>query len=106
MAPVILESPEQRWECPSCDLQQLTRRRDVHTEFHHCRGLAGLWAPMVAAGTHAEHRPVEREDYIGCDLVQLDGNGRPVMSVVTVTDERQDCTIYAPTSAASGAANL
>jgi hypothetical protein len=74
---------EQRWECPSCDLQQVTHRADVHTEFHHCAGLAGLWAPMVAAGTRAEHRAVEREDYIGAERVQVDGNGRPVMSVVT-----------------------
>jgi hypothetical protein len=95
---------EQRWECPSCDLQQVTHRADVHTEFHHCAGLAGLWAPMVAAGTRAEHRAVEREDYIGAERVQVDGNGRPVMSVVTVTDDRQDCTIYAPASVADGSA--
>jgi hypothetical protein len=76
----------------------------VHTEFHHCAGLAGLWAPMVAAGTRAEHRAVEREDYIGAERVQVDGNGRPVMSVVTVTDDRQDCTIYAPASVADGSA--
>ena len=44
----ILGVPEQRWECPSCDLQQVTHRSDAHTEFHHCRGLAGLWAPRVA----------------------------------------------------------
>lgn len=105
MAPVMLNSPEKRWECPSCDLIQVTRRTDAHTEFHHCAGLAGLWAPMVPAGARAEHRTVERQDYVAGDQVQHDGNGRPVMSVVTVTDERQDCTIYAPTSAAFGVAN-
>lgn len=101
----ILAAPEQRWECPACDLQQVTHRRDVHTEFHHCRGLAGLWAPMVPAGTRAEHRTNEREDFIAGEQVQYDGNGRPVMNVVTVTDDRQDCTIYAPMSVIDGSAN-
>lgn len=97
----ILQPPERRWECPSCDLTQVTRRRDVHTEFHHCSGLAGLWTPMVSAGTRAEHRAVEREDYIGKELVQY-ADGRPVMSVVTVRDDGQDCTIFAPAAAGSG----
>lgn len=93
--------PEQRWECPSCDLQQVTHRRDVHTEFHHCRGLAGLWAPMVPAGTRAEHRTNEREDYIGRDLPQMH-EGRPLLNLVTVRDDGQDCTIYAPTAVGDG----
>jgi hypothetical protein len=100
----ILSPREQRWECPSCDLQQVTQRADVHTEFHHCHGLAGLWAPMVPAGTKAEHRTAEREDYIGGDQVQLH-EGRPVMSLTTVRDDGEDCTIYAPTSTAFGAVN-
>ena len=50
MAPVILARPEQRWECPSCDLQQVTHRSDAHTEFHHCAGLAGLSAAVRNAG--------------------------------------------------------
>lgn len=101
---VPILAPQQRWECPSCDLRQVTHRADAHTEFHHCRGLAGLWAPMVAAGTRAEHRPVEREDFIGKELVQLH-EGRPVMSLTTVRDEGQDCTIYAPSATASGSAH-
>ncbi len=98
---VPLLAPEQRWECPACDLRQLTCRGDVHTEFHHCAGMAGLWVPMVPAGDRAEHRLVEREDYIGDERVQL-YEGRPVMSVVTTRDDGQDCTIYAPTATASG----
>ena len=97
-------NPEQRWECPACDLQQVTRRAEVHTEFHHCAGLAGLWAPMVPAGTRAEHRQVEREDYIGGEHVQLH-EGRPVMSLTTVRDDGEDCTIYAPSATGSGAAH-
>ena len=105
MAPVILAHPEQRWECPACDLQQVTHRADVHTEFHHCRGLAGLWAPMVPEGTRAEHRVSEREDYIGRDLPQMH-EGRPLLNLVTVREDGQDCTIYAPTAVGDGSATL
>ena len=97
----ILAAPEQRWECPSCSLQQVTKRADVHTEFHHCRGLAGLWAPMVPAGTRAKVETNEREDYIGAEQVQLH-QGRPVMNLVVTRDEGQDCVIFAPSATAHG----
>jgi len=97
----ILATPEQRWECPACDLQQVTRRPDVHTEFHHCQGLAGLWTPMVPAGTRAKVEVNEREDYIGGERVQLH-QGRPVMNVVVTRDDGTDCAIYAPTSVMHG----
>lgn len=95
-APVLLTAPERRWECPSCPATDVTREARPHTRMHNCTGLAGLSVPMVPAGTRAEHRRVEREDYIGGEHVRLDGMGRPVMSVVTVRDEGQDCTVYAP----------
>jgi hypothetical protein len=101
MAPVILDAPEQRWECPSCDLQQVTHRSDVHTEFHHCGGLAGLWAPMVSAGTRAKVETNEREDYVGKERVQLH-QGRPVMNLVVTRDDGQDCVIFAPSAVGDG----
>ena len=97
----ILPTPEQRWECPTCDLQQVTRRADVHTEFHHCGGLAGLWAPMVPAGTRAKVEANEREDYINGEQVQLH-QGRPVMNVLVTRDEGQDCVIFAPSATGAG----
>jgi hypothetical protein len=97
----ILQPPEQRWECSNCDLQQVTRRSDVHTEFHHCAGLAGLWAPMVPAGTRTKVEVNEREDYIGRDLPQMH-QGRPVMNLVVTRDDGQDCIIYAPTAVGDG----
>jgi hypothetical protein len=97
----VFDVPERRWECPSCDLQQVTRRRDVHTQFHHCRGLAGLWAPMVAAGTRAKAEVNEREDYIGSEQVQLH-QGRPVMNLVVTRDDGQDCVIFAPAAGGAG----
>lgn len=98
--PILLR--EQRWECPNCDVTALTRRADVHTEFHRCRGLAGLDAPMVPAGTCCKVEAVERGDYINGDAVQLaPGTGRPVMAAVTTRDDGQDVVVYAPCATAT-----
>jgi hypothetical protein len=96
----LLAAPVRRWECPNCDLQQVTRETLPHSRFHNCAGLAGLSAPMVPAGTRCKVEAVEREDYIGAELVQTDGNGRPVMAIVTTRDEGQDCTVLAPCATA------
>jgi hypothetical protein len=55
-------------------------------------------SPLIKAGVRAKVEAVEREDYIGDELVQLDANGRPIMSVITTRDDGQDCAIYAPTA--------
>lgn len=60
--------------------------------------LAGLTAPFVPAGTAAAHQRIERDDYIAGEAVQTDGNGRPVMALVTHRDDGQDCTVFAPTA--------
>lgn len=93
---------EHRWSCPNCDLEDVTHEASPHTRFHPCRGLAGLTAPMVPAGTRCKVTAHEREDYIAGELVQTDGNGRPVMSVVTTRDDGTDIAVYAPTATASG----
>jgi hypothetical protein len=92
----LLAAPERRWTCPNCHVTATTRRAEPHTEFHPCRGLAGLNAPMVPAGTRAKVEAVERDDYIGREMVQLDGDGRPIMAVVTTRADGQDCAVYAP----------
>lgn len=98
MIPVL--RPEHRWECPNCDLNMVTH--DPRSVLHPCKGLHGLTAPMVPAGTKAKVVAVEREDYIAGDLVQLDPErGRPVMSVVTTRDEGEDTTTYAPCATAT-----
>jgi hypothetical protein len=60
--------------------------------------LRGLTAPFVPEGTKCKVESKEREDYVGKELVQTDGEGRPVMSVVTTRDEGQDCAVMAPTA--------
>jgi len=96
---VILQ-PEQRWTCPNCDLTAVSHD-PATTKFHDCRGLRGLWAPMVPAGTRCKVEAKEREDFTNGDMVTADGEGRVVMSVVTTRDDGQDCAVYAPCATAT-----
>jgi hypothetical protein len=95
---VFALAAERRWECPNCDHTDVTREAQPHTRFHNCPGLAGLSAPMVPAGTRCKVEAIERGDYVRGELVQTDGNGRPVMSVVTTRDDGNDVAVYAPTA--------
>ena len=97
----LLQPPVHRWECGHCSARDTTREARPHTRYHHCPGLAGLLTPMVLEGSGARVRTVEREDYIGSEIVQLDGNGRPVMAVITERpDGSNDAAIFAPTATA------
>jgi len=98
----LFRKPERRWECPNCNLKEVTRETDPHTRFHACRGLKGLTAPMVPAGTSCKVEAKEREDYVGDEQVQYDGDGRPIMSVVTTRDNGQDCAVLAPVAGGKG----
>lgn len=92
---------EQHWACPNCTDTSVTRESRPHTRFHPCRGLKGLTAPMVPAGTRCKVEAVERGDWVGKELVQTDGEGRPVMAVVTTRDDGQDCAVLAPCAVAT-----
>jgi len=96
--PVFALANETRWVCPNCDHTDVTHESGPHTRFHPCRGLAGLSAPMVRDGVRCKVEAVERGDYVRGELVQTDGNGRPVMSVVTTRDDGNDVAVYAPTA--------
>lgn len=85
-----------RWHCPSCGLEAVSTTPDVR--WHICGALAGLNAPMVPFGQSAKHVVNQREDYEGKDTAQRDANGRVVMSITTVRDDGQDCTVLAPTA--------
>lgn len=65
---------------------------------HPCRDLKGLMVPLVPEGTACKVEVVEREDYVGGELVQTDGDGRPIMSVVVTREDGRDCTVFAPTA--------
>ena len=96
--PPLARQPN-RWECPNCNAQDVTAwTPEPQTRFHDCRGLRGLSAPMVPAGTRCKVEALEREDYVRGELVQTDGDGRPVMSVQTTRDDGTDLAVYAPTA--------
>ena len=97
---VPLLAAEQRWVCPNCTLEQVTREVEPHTRFHACAGLRGLTAPMVPAGMRCKVEAVERGDYVGREMVQTDGDGRPVMAVLTTRDEGTDVAVLAPCATA------
>lgn len=100
MPPPVLLATERRWECPNCDLTAITCEAQPHTRMHACRGLAGLTAPMVPTGTRCKVEAVEREDYIGSEIVQLH-HGRPMMNVTTTRDEGVDVAVFAPLATAA-----
>jgi hypothetical protein len=99
----VLLRPEQHWECPNCTATAVTHLPPdaAASQFHPCRGLKGLTAPMVPAGTRAKVEAVERGDYINGDMVTLDGGGRPVMAVETTRDDGTDRAVFAPCATAT-----
>lgn len=99
---LLLQPPEHRWECPNCDLKDVTREVNPHTRFHSCSGLANITAPMVPAGTRCEVKANVREDYVGDQEVQYDNYGRPIMSITTTRDDGQDCAVLAPCAGVRG----
>jgi hypothetical protein len=96
MSRIPIFSKKTMWGCPNCDLKQVTKESNPHTRFHSCKGLKGITAPMVEAGTKCKVEAVEREDYVGYEDVQMDSDNRPIMAVVTTRDDGQDCAVLAP----------
>lgn len=97
----VLLAAEHRWICPNCAASDVTFEQTPHTRFHACRGLKGLTAPMVPAGVRCKVEAVEREDYIAGELVQVDGDGRPIMRVETTRDDGNDVAVLAPCATAN-----
>ena len=97
----VLLQPEHRWECPNCQVTEVTHEPHPHVRMHTCKGLRGITAPMVAAGTRCKVFARERDDYLNGDIVTRDGANRPIMSVVTVRDDGQDAIVFAPAATAS-----
>jgi hypothetical protein len=92
--PYVILHAEQRWVCPNCPATAVTEGQT--NRFHRCTGLRLLLAPMVLEGTRCKVVAREREDYVGRETVQCDGEGRPVAAIMTVRDDGEDCTVLAP----------
>lgn len=76
------------------------RTYDSKLPHHRCKKMAGLPVALIPAGTSAKAEAIERQDYVGKELVQTDANGRVIMATVITRDEGQDCTVYAPCAVA------
>lgn len=94
-------TPVRHWVCPNCPRSHITREARPHTPFHPCGGLKGLTAPFVPAGMDCKVEAVEREDYVAGELVQTDGDGRPIMRVETTRDDGNDVAVLAPCATAN-----
>lgn len=95
-------STERHWGCPNCDYTRVTFKAGRQAVIHTCRGLGGLIAPLIEDGVRCQVVAYEREDYIGRENVQLNSEGRPIMSIVTIREDGQDCRVLAPIATASG----
>jgi hypothetical protein len=94
---IILERKPQQWACPNCPVRAVTFGQA--NRFHNCAGLAGIYAPLIPAGSDARVTVQEREDYVGDQDVRYDDDGRPIMSVtVTRTDGSNDVVAFAATA--------
>jgi len=93
---VPLLRTEFRWSCPNCDRTLVTRARPTLIPQHPCRGLNGLYAPFTEDGTPCKVVAIETEDYVAGEMVQTDGEGRPVVAIVTTRDDGQDVAVLAP----------
>ena len=104
MIPVLLP-PVREWYCPNCGTTAQTNEARPHTQYHHCPKLRYVAIPltsMPSVGTAAKIELRQPEDYIGAQLVQFDGERRPIQSVVTTRDNGNDVAVYPPTATARG----
>ena len=64
---------------------------------HLCAALGGLAAPLVPEGTRPyKLARVDREDYVGREVVQRDEDGRPAMATEITRDDGTDRAVLAP----------
>jgi hypothetical protein len=90
---------EQHWACPNCDVTEVTQGQPGN-RFHNCAGLKGLTAPMVPAGTKCKVEAMEREDYVGKEVLTYDTEGRPITAVNVTRDDGNDVVVFAPCATA------
>ena len=76
------------------------RTFDAKLPHHRCKAMGGLMVALVAAGSKAKVEVIERQDYVGRDIVDYT-DGRVIMSTVVTRDDGQDCTVYAPCATAT-----
>jgi hypothetical protein len=58
--------------------------------------MSGLMVPLIEMGQNVKVTVVEREDFLGDEIVTTDDRGRPIMAVVTTRDDGEDRLVFAP----------
>lgn len=94
MGAVLLDQVITRWECPNCDVTEVTRGL-VPNRFHTCAGLHMLTAPLVRAGTRCKVTAEERGDYLAGETQSTGDDGKPYMAVRTTRDDGEDLAVNA-----------
>ena len=94
MGAVLLDQVITRWECPNCDVTEVTRGL-VPNRFHTCAGLHMLTAPLVRSGTQCKVVALEREDYLNGDTQATGDDKRPYMAVRVTRDDGEDLAVNA-----------
>lgn len=91
------------WECTGCGRRERTEVDPAYAPMHACKAMGSMSVPFTREGAKVLLSAVEREDYIGNEVVPYDDNGRPIMAIVTeYADGRKDSTVYAPTASIRG----
>jgi hypothetical protein len=91
----MILTPNRHWACPNCKQTAVTHEARPHSQFHHCVGLRGIYAPLIPVGTKARVTAVEREDYIGNEHADR------TMAVKTERqDGSNDVAVFAPIAVA------
>lgn len=98
----IIEPPVTDWYCPNCGATDQTKIAGPHQRYHTCPKLRMLSAPMLRKGTAAKVTAHDREDYVAGEVVQVDPQGRPIMSINVERENGNDVWVFAPTATALG----
>lgn len=87
------------WVCVR-DCGSHARTYDDKLPHHRCKRMGGLMVALIPVGQKAKVEAIERQDYVGDDIVDYT-DGRVIMSTVVTRDDGQDCTAYAPCATAT-----
>jgi len=94
----LLKVPYEDWQCPNCGLSERIQALPPNaTRFHTCPKLHMLTAPLVRTGSDCTVEAVDREDYVGREIIHQADDGRAYMSVRTrYADGHEDLAVNAP----------
>ena len=87
--------------CERCNARRPVAHGDTRVPMHNCGGRAGMSVPMVREGSKDHVRLVEREDYVGQEVVRKAAEGRVFMRAEVETEDTVNVWVYAPVARTS-----